>query len=91
MHIKLYIFEVLGVKIGPNILVLLIKATKNCTIEIGATQEAGQQANKIIDSIYKGYNSHLVVAWPLIVPHVRHVCVLPAFGPFAMVLLMLLQ
>ena len=30
----------------------------------------------MIDAIYKGYVSRPVVAWPLLMPYVRHVCVL---------------
>ena len=36
--IKLYVFEVIEVRIGPNLLVGdYIEATNNCTTEIGAT------------------------------------------------------
>ena len=53
-----------------------MEATGNCTIAIGTTQEARKQANSIINAIYKGYVSCPVVAQPLVMPHVRHVCVL---------------
>ena len=53
-----------------------MEATKNCTIVIGTTQKAGQQANSIVDIMYEGYFSCLVVARPLVIPNVRHVCVL---------------
>ena len=39
-------------------------------------QEAGKQANSIIDAMYKGKVSRLVITWSLVVSHVRHVCVL---------------
>ena len=53
-----------------------MEATRNCTKAIGATQEAGQKANSIIDAMYEHYVSHLVVARYLVMPHVRHLCVL---------------
>ena len=43
---------------------------------IGATQESGKQVNSIIDAIYEGYIILLVVAWSLVMPHVRLVCVI---------------
>ena len=43
---------------------------------IGATQEAKQYANSIIDAAYIGYVSRLVVVWYLVIPNVRHLCVL---------------
>ena len=53
-----------------------MKAIRNCTIAIGATLEAGKKANSIIDGIYEGYVSCPVVVQPLVMPHVRHICVL---------------
>ena len=32
--------------------------------------------------MYKGYVSHLVVAWYLVMPHIRHVCMLLPFVRF---------
>ena len=48
----------------------------SCTIAIGATEEAEQKANSVIDDMYEGYVSHLVVVRYLVMPHVRHVYVL---------------
>ena len=57
-----------------------MKATRNCIIAIGATQEAQQQANSIIDAMYEGYVSHPVVVQPFVMPHVRHVHLGPYIG-----------
>ena len=43
-----------------------MEATKNFTKAIGATQEAGLQANSVIDAMYKGCARYLVM------PRVRH-------------------
>ena len=53
-----------------------MEATRNCTIAIGATQKAGQQANSLIDPMYEGYISRLIVVQPLVMPDIRHACVL---------------
>ena len=53
-----------------------MEATRYCIIAVSTTQIAGQQANSIINAIYEGYVSHPVVAQSLLMPHVRHVCVL---------------
>ena len=55
----------------------------SCTIAIGATEEAEQKANSVIDDMYEGYVSHLVVVRYLVMPHVRHVYVLlPLVKPY---------
>ena len=51
---KLYIFEVLEVNIGPNILVQVYGTYRKCTIAIGTTQKVEKQAKRIIDTIYEG-------------------------------------
>ena len=43
---------------------------------IGTTEEARQKPNSVIDAMYEGYVSYLVVAQYLVMPHVRYVCVL---------------
>ena len=53
-----------------------MEATKNCTKAIRATQESGLKANSIIDAIYEGCVSRLVVVQYLVMPHLRHVYVL---------------
>ena len=53
-----------------------MEAFGNCTIVIGTTEEAVKQANSIIDAMYKGCVSCLVVVQYLVMPHVRHLCVL---------------
>ena len=53
-----------------------MEATKNCTKAIGTIQEAGQQAKSVIDAAYDRYVSCLVVVWYLVMPHLRHICVL---------------
>ena len=39
-------------------------------------QEAGKKTMTIIDTAYEGYVSHFVVAQYLVMPYIRHVCVL---------------
>ena len=56
-----------------------MEATRNCTKAIDTTQEAGQQANSVIDSVYEGYISYLVVAWYPVRPNITHVCVILHF------------
>ena len=53
-----------------------MEATKNCTKVIYATKEAGLYANSIIDAMYEGCVSRSVVVRYLLMPHVRHMCVL---------------
>ena len=56
-----------------------MKPTRNCTRAISVTQEAEKQAKSIINAIYEGYFKCLVVAQPLVMPHVGHKCVLLFF------------
>ena len=51
-----------------------MEAIRNYTIAIGAKQKAEKQANSIIDAMYEGHVSCLVVLWPLAMPHVRYIC-----------------
>ena len=53
-----------------------METTGNCTIAIGATHEARQQANSIISTMYEGCFSRPVVVQHLLMPHVRHLYVL---------------
>ena len=53
-----------------------MEASGNCTKVIGTTQEAGQYTNSVINGVYEGYISRLVVSLYLVMPHVRHACVL---------------
>ena len=53
-----------------------MEATKNCTIAIGTSQDAGKKAKSVIEAVYESYVSYLVVMWYLLRPHVQHVCVL---------------
>ena len=56
-----------------------MEATENCTKAISTTQEAGLEANSIIDAMYEGCARYLVM------PHVRHVCMLqPLVRPHVM-------
>ena len=60
-----------------------MEGTRNCTIAIGTIQEAGKQANSIIYTMYEGYFSQTVVEWPILMPHLMHMCVLlPVAMPY---------
>ena len=50
-------------------------ATGNCTMVISNIQEAGKQANSVINAEYESYVSRLVVSQYLVMPHIRHLCV----------------
>ena len=57
--------------ISPSISKLLTAVLKRLTL-----QEARKQVRIAIKSVYEGYVSHSIVSQSLIMPHVRHLCVL---------------
>ena len=53
-----------------------MEATESCTKAIGATQQAGLLVKTVIDTMYEGCISRLVLMQYLVMSHVRHMYML---------------
>ena len=49
-----------------------MEAAGNYTLAISGTRKDGKQANIIVNAMYRGYSSFLVVSQAFLMPHVRH-------------------